>query len=234
MKNINIKGLEHYLVDQNGNVYNSENCRRFKLFKPKILKTWPNKNTGYVQVCLQNSKLGIKPKCLYVHRLVAAAYLPNPLNLPEVNHKDFNKKNNSIDNLEWVTKEQNKWHSIQYNSVNRKYNSKIYKIINNKDLLNDGIDNWIKNENIDALCYIWDCSSTTAYKILKNNNIKCNNHCLPESLRIKIMSDIISHHSTKYGSNFLNNLITKYNIKITQCQFYKMKREAVGKKFIKK
>lgn len=46
-----------------------------------------------------------------VHRLVAEAFLSNPFNLPEVNHKDCNTFNNSMDNLEWVTREQNRSHA---------------------------------------------------------------------------------------------------------------------------
>ena len=42
-----------------------------------------------------------------VHRLVAIAFVPNPLDLPEVHHKDANRENNCALNLEWVTREQN-------------------------------------------------------------------------------------------------------------------------------
>lgn len=53
-----------------------------------------------------------KNKLVLVHRLVAQAFIPNVDNLPEVNHKDGNKQNNDVSNLEWVTKSQNKRHSI--------------------------------------------------------------------------------------------------------------------------
>jgi len=63
----------------------------------RILHQTLNKS-GYLHVPL--CKDG-KPKCCRVHRLVAMAFIPNPLNLPEVNHIDENKQNNRADNLEW-------------------------------------------------------------------------------------------------------------------------------------
>lgn len=59
---------------------------------------------GYYQIGL--SKEGAK-KHVQIHRLVAQAFIPNPQNLPFINHKDENKKNNCIDNLEWCTPEYN-------------------------------------------------------------------------------------------------------------------------------
>lgn len=64
----------------------------------------------------QNSKkyyrVHIGNKMHSVHRLVALAFIPNPDNLPEVNHKDGNKANNSVNNLEWTTGSQNVRHSV--------------------------------------------------------------------------------------------------------------------------
>ena len=62
---------------------------------------------GYKFVTL--SKNG-HTRTMYVHRAVALAFLANPGGLPEVNHKDGNKSNNAVDNLEWVTHQQNVQH----------------------------------------------------------------------------------------------------------------------------
>ena len=48
---------------------------------------------------------------LYIHRAIALAFIPNPENKPCINHKDGNKLNNSIDNLEWCTHQENMIHA---------------------------------------------------------------------------------------------------------------------------
>lgn len=74
--------------------------------KERILKsrvsTW-----GYKTVCIKNDTF----KHLFVHKLVAQAFIPNPENKPQVNHKDGNKLNNCVDNLEWVTCAENIQHA---------------------------------------------------------------------------------------------------------------------------
>ena len=72
--------------------------------KGRILK--PRKDgAGYLRVALPIIDKGYKN--FSVHRLVAQAFIPNPKKLPQVNHKDENKLNNNIDNLEWCTDEYN-------------------------------------------------------------------------------------------------------------------------------
>lgn len=64
---------------------------------------------GYYRVGISN-ELG--RKSVFIHRIVATAFLPNPNNLPQVNHKDGNKKNNHYLNLEWCDNSHNIRHAI--------------------------------------------------------------------------------------------------------------------------
>lgn len=91
-----IKGHETYLINRNGEVLNTKTNR--------ILKASPGASHGYLTVYLDG-------KNVLLHRLVATAFIPNPENKPCVNHKDGNKQNNSIDNLEWVTQAENNRHA---------------------------------------------------------------------------------------------------------------------------
>lgn len=57
----------------------------------------------------------------YIHRLVAEYFIPNPENLPQVNHKDFDKSNNHVDNLEWISKADNIQHSHDNGRMQKRY-----------------------------------------------------------------------------------------------------------------
>lgn len=93
-----IEGYEDYLVSEDGDVYSK---RRRRVLKPD------KGRYGYNVIHLSNGK----SKAFYAHRLVAKAFIPNPENKPEVNHKDANKINNSASNLEWATRKENNKHS---------------------------------------------------------------------------------------------------------------------------
>jgi hypothetical protein len=161
MKQIQIKNLTHYLIDENGNVFNSN-------LKFRPVKSYPNKNTGYMQVILQNITAGLKPVNYYIHRLVSQTYLDNQLNLPEVNHKDFNRSNNSVSNLEWVTRKQNTKHSV----VNKRWIAKKFNSINTDcSLIQQAVYHYYCNKDIDYISNLFNCSKTLAYKLLKENGV---------------------------------------------------------------
>ena len=95
-----VKGYEGlYAVTSCGKVWSYRNeC----FLKPRANRC------GYLYLNL--SKNG-KAKSYMIHRLVAEAYLPNPENLPQVNHKDENKANNCLQNLEWCDASYNVKHA---------------------------------------------------------------------------------------------------------------------------
>ena len=104
--------LEDYIITKNGEVFNKRNGHKIK---PQI------NGTGYYRV-------GIRGKLHFVHRLVAKLYIPNPENKPQVNHKDGNKLNNNVDNLEWVTNKENTIHAIKTGLQPIEEKSKVAKL----------------------------------------------------------------------------------------------------------
>lgn len=135
-----LRNFENYEIDTYGNVF-----RDNRQIKPQL-----NKN-GYLRVYLsKNGKVSKK----YVHRLVAETYIPNPENLPQINHKDGNKLNNNANNLEWCTAKENINHSFakglsyvpkgEKNPLYGRYdiNANRHKEIIQYDLYNNFIKKW--------------------------------------------------------------------------------------------
>lgn len=97
----NYEGL--YQVSNLGRIKSFRKCTKHRWQNEYILK--PSKsNNGYLQVTLYDNTVRHK---FLVHRLVAEAFIQNPQELPHVNHKDENRYNNSVNNLEWCTAEYN-------------------------------------------------------------------------------------------------------------------------------
>lgn len=93
-------------------LYQVSNMGRVRSLRRNIILRQGIRN-GYERVVLSTNNI---PKKYSVHRLVAHAFIPNPDNLPQVNHKDENRTNNCADNLEWCTQEYN----INYGTGNKK------------------------------------------------------------------------------------------------------------------
>lgn len=104
-----------YQVNDTGDV------KSLKYGKEKILKPLKNK-WGYFEVAL--SKDG-KKKWISIHRLVATTFIHNPYNLPCVNHKDEDKTNNRVDNLEWCSYGYNNNYGTHIKKIVEKRSKKV-------------------------------------------------------------------------------------------------------------
>lgn len=101
---IDVKGVK-YIVSSDGRVY-STNTYGASYYHKEISQRL--NADGYLQVTV--GKKGTRTQ-YRVHRMVAEAFIPNPEKLPEVNHKDYNRTNNNVNNLEWSTHTDNIAHS---------------------------------------------------------------------------------------------------------------------------
>ena len=162
----NIKGYDGlYQVSNKGRI-KSFYCNKCihgnikNVNRTRILEPFDN-GSGYLVVGLTKNK---KRKNYYIHRLVADAFIENKDNKEEVNHIDFNKKNNSLENLEWVTSRENSIHAIEkikkprfsyktntgYHHITYRKDKNIYRVTFNKN--NKSYEKTFKDIN-DAIKY---------------------------------------------------------------------------------
>ena len=117
-----IEGYEGlYQVSNYGNI-RSLNYRNKSQIHNLTLKV--RKRDGYLTVGLTKNN---RNKTFIVHRVVAKAFIPNPDNLPQVNHKDENKSNNNASNLEWCTCKYNIQYSVKLHPKRKTYYRKPNK-----------------------------------------------------------------------------------------------------------
>lgn len=161
------------------NYYQISNWGRVKSLKynhsnfQKILRTQLTKK-GYVRVTFQIKK---KRKSFSVHRLVAEAFIPNPENKPQVNHKDTNKQNNKLENLEWNTNGENQRHSVT-NGL------KFMKKTLQYDLKGNFIKEWNSTKEIErelgiynariSRCCLGEYTHTHGYIFVYEEDLKVN------------------------------------------------------------
>ena len=118
-----VTGFDGYMVSNTGYVRSIFRGRNSgKILKFNVI------GHGYFQVQLSFNN---KQKSFLVHRLVSQAFIPNKENLPCVNHKDGNKENNHVTNLEWCSYQENSLHAIKNGlwNQNRDKNGKYSKSI---------------------------------------------------------------------------------------------------------
>lgn len=131
---------ERYKVSNYGRVKQLDNNGLSKYSLPRILKQYfPNNRGCYWFVDLY---INGKSKHKRVHRLVAKAFLPNPNNLPEVNHKDENKQNPHLDNLEWCTRKYN----ANYGTMPKRMGEHIKR--RKRESINNGNNGYLKHKEV--------------------------------------------------------------------------------------
>lgn len=120
-----IEGFSKYQISNFGRVKSKERTtiagnRGGKRYRPEKIMKGCDFGYEYLKVNLRDDEG--KTKNIKVHRLVCQAFIPNPLNKFFVNHKDFNRCNNRMDNLEWVTAKENSEHMVKAGRHNNKSN----------------------------------------------------------------------------------------------------------------
>lgn len=130
MRQTDIEGFDNYQITDDGRVWSKKN----NIF----LKDFDNGN-GYKVIILRKDKIKYH---LYIHILVARAYVPNPSNKPIVGHYDCNSSNNVYTNLYWCTQKENNNHPIT-----RKRRSQSLKGRIRDDLERDNLGRFIKKKD---------------------------------------------------------------------------------------
>ena len=130
---VDIKGYEGlYKINKKGEIlslkYRGHNIE-------KILSNKPNAGGKYYAITL--CKNG-EEKTYMVHRLVAETFIPNPQNLPQINHKDENGLNNSVDNIEWCDRSYN----MKYGTRAARQSAKIKKPVLQYTLEGEFVKEW--------------------------------------------------------------------------------------------
>ena len=114
-----VRSLDRYILDSTGKL-------QFKAGKIlKLQKQYNKHRNNYLQIMVTLRNQKHVQRCL-VARLVAKAFISNPNNLPQVNHKDEDSTNNHVNNLEWCTNQYN----VTYNDLQWKRSKKLMKPIN--------------------------------------------------------------------------------------------------------
>ena len=123
---VKVEGFENYEVSNLGKVRNIKSGR--------VLKPFLTKNGYLMHLLYENNKH--KQKHLYLHRIIATAFIDNPGKKPQINHIDENKLNNDLSNLEWCTERENAIHGTRTKRVAEKLSKKVIQLDLNDNILN--------------------------------------------------------------------------------------------------
>jgi hypothetical protein len=148
-----IKDFENYLITKDGDIYRNITYTKLKCSSDK---------NGYLKIRLLN-KSG--RKSMFLHRLLAIQFIPNPLNKPFINHIDGNKSNNKLNNLEWCTHKENMKHAWD-NNLYKDYTESIKKANNAKSIeVFDTLNN-IKYKSMSEMSRLLKIPFTTLRRLI--------------------------------------------------------------------
>lgn len=159
MKTTYTREFHNYVVFSNGEIWSN--------YKNDFLVPQDN-GVGYMKVVL---RINGKSKNVYVHRLVAECFLPNPNGLKEVNHIDGNKRNNDVSNLEWCTGLENKGHAVKNGLTPKGERNHAHKLT--EEQVNTIRAEYVygsRDKNQRALARKYNVSQTTIRYILNGRN----------------------------------------------------------------
>ena len=162
-------------IDGYDGKYFISNLGRVKSFqreKSGKLLALSHDNDGYLLVGLHYAQKGIPDKKAKVHRLVAQAFVPNPNNYPEVNHKDENKENNNANNLEWCTTRYNLTYGHRLDCAKGENNDKHKLTINQVKEIRRLYISKDKEYGLSALARKYDVKHSSIYAIVNRKTWK--------------------------------------------------------------
>ena len=165
-----VNGYEnHYEVSNNGRIKSLPKVKYYfghkKIRPEKTMNVKTPRNRGYLFVSLVHPIK--KRKTFSIHRLVAEAFIPNPLNKPEVNHIDTNRLNNTTDNLEWLTREEHVIHTNKNIKFNRVRGEKHWKSKINNSIVLEIRELHKYGKNYSQISKIFNINDSTVSRIVK-------------------------------------------------------------------
>lgn len=196
-----IEGYEgRYYITDNGDVFN---IKRSSKLSPSVSST-----AGYLKISLTNSS-GARPTYL-LHRLVAMAFIPNPENKREVNHKDGNKANNHVSNLEWATPSENIKHALENGLIKVAKGEDNYAALLTNDsvleIFNSNLTPKKLSENYDVdICVIYQIKNGQNWSSVTGKKYKAKTSRRSKEFLMKIYSEV--GENSDIGKKY--NLTTK-------------------------
>lgn len=182
-----IKGFDGYFISSYGRIWSNKQKARF--MEPH------NTGRGYLMIGLY-----IKNKAYHklVHRLVAEAFIENPLKLPQVNHKDENKQNNHVNNLEWCTQKYN----INYGTGKQRMADSQRGVPKSEEFKRK-IREKRKLQDMSCLCKpIWMCDKITHEKIKRFDGISKAAVAVKGEEKYRSMIKNVLHGRAKTGYGY--------------------------------